>query len=107
MRVFLILLLMILPARASEFGIASWYNDTRTASGERFDPRAATCAHRTLPFGTWLLVTDIETGRSTRCRVNDRGPFSPHRIVDVTRRGADELNIRIQGLARVRVDIVQ
>lgn len=104
----LIIALTITPACASEFGIASWYNDTQTASGEAFNPRGATCAHRTpLPFGTWLRVTDIETGRSTKCRVNDRGPFKPNRIVDVTQAGADELGIRVRGLARVRVDIVQ
>ena len=88
-------------------GVASFYSyDTQTASGEKFDPREMTCAHRTLPFGTRLRVTDTETGQAVTVRVNDRGPYVEGRIIDLTTAGAEVLGIIGRGLAKVRLDVV-
>ena len=90
-------------------GLASVYSNRlsgrRTASGERYRPKLLTCAHRSLPFGTVLVVEDISTGKTVRCRVNDRGPNVDGRIVDLSRQAARELGIVARGLARVRVSI--
>jgi len=98
------------PTRAAdspEEGQASYYADRfegrRTASGERYDGRLFTCAHRTHPFGAVLAVTDVATGRSVRVRVNDRGPWTKGRIVDLSRAAALSLGIVERGLAHVRV----
>ena len=89
-------------------GIASFYSyDTQTASGERFDPHEMTAAHRTLPFGTRLRVTDTETGQSVTVRVNDRGPYVEGRIIDLTTAGAEALGITGRGLAKVKLDVVE
>jgi peptidoglycan lytic transglycosylase len=89
-------------------GIASFYRDqSRTASGEQASPGELTAAHRTLPFGTRVRVTDVDTGRSVTVRVNDRGPFVPGRVVDVSHSAAESLGITERGLARVRLDVVQ
>ncbi len=89
-------------------GWASFYGRRfqghRTASGERYDMRALTCAHRTAPFGTRLRVTDLATGRSVVVTVNDRGPFVRGRIVDVSLAAARALGIVERGVARVRVE---
>jgi rare lipoprotein A len=91
-------------------GLASYYgryhHGKRTASGERFDMRAMTCAHRTLPFGTRLRVTDLESGRSVVVRVNDRGPFARGRVVDLSEAAAKALGILERGVARVRLEQV-
>lgn len=88
-------------------GIASYYwQDQMTASGERFDKRAMTAAHPTLPFGTLVSVTNLGNGKSTVVRINDRGPFKPGRVIDVSEAAADVLGMRQQGLAPVRIDIV-
>ena len=90
-------------------GLASVYSNRlsgrRTASGERYRSKLLTCAHRSLPFGTILIVEDISTGKTVRCRVNDRGPHVDGRIVDLSRQAARELGIVARGLARVRVSI--
>ena len=92
---------------AAWHGLATFYtDDTETASGERFDSRQLTAAHRTLPFGTRVRVTNVTNGRSVTVRVNDRGPFIPGRIVDVTSAGAEALGMVGQGVAEVRLDIV-
>ena len=89
-------------------GIASFYSeDTQTASGEKFDATQLTAAHPTLPFGTKLRVTDVKSGRSVTVRVNDRGPYVPGRIVDVSHSAAAELGIVGKGIANVRLDVVQ
>lgn len=89
-------------------GMASFYSeDTETASGEKFDPHQLTAAHPTLPFGTRLRVTDVNTGRSVTVRVNDRGPYVPGRIVDVSYSAAAELGMLGKGIANVRLDVVQ
>jgi len=92
------------PAR--NYGVASFYDDTETANGEKFDPEALTAAHRSLPFGTMLKVTNLETGRSVTVRINDRGPFKPGRVVDLSPSAAEKLGMVDQGLAKVRLDVV-
>lgn len=88
-------------------GIASFYwQDQMTANGERFDPRAMTAAHRTLPFNTMLRVTRIDSGRSVVVRVNDRGPFKPSRVIDLSKAAAMALGFEQQGLTRVRIDVL-
>jgi rare lipoprotein A len=98
------------PAPASSVlasGMASYYGDVhagnRTASGERFNPDEMTAAHRSLPFGTKLRVTDPSTGRSVIVRVNDRGPFHKGRILDLSEAAARELGIVRRGRALVEV----
>ena len=88
-------------------GVASFYSDTETASGEKFDKNELTAAHRTLPFGTRLRVTDVDTGRSVTVRVNDRGPFVRGRVVDVSASAAETLGIKGKGVAKVKVDVVE
>ena len=94
------------PARA-EAGRASWYALTsKTASGERCDPNAMTAAHRSLPFGTVVVIENLENARSVTVRVNDRGPFVRGRIIDVTRAVATQLGFIKDGLAPVRLTVV-
>jgi rare lipoprotein A len=89
-------------------GLASFYgSDQQTASGERFNPRAMTAAHRTLPFGTKVRVTNVRSGRSVTVRINDRGPFVHGRVIDVSQAAAEELGIVGRGIAKVKLDVVQ
>lgn len=87
-------------------GIASLYWEPQpTASGERFNPKAMTCAHKTAPFGTRFKVT--YKGRSAVCRVNDRGPYIKGRIIDLTPAVGAGIGLgRRQGLARVEIQVV-
>ena len=99
---------MTTGAQGQSHGLASFYRDqTRTASGERASPGELTAAHRTLPFGTRVRVTDVDTGRSVTVRVNDRGPFVPGRVVDISYSAAETLGITDRGVAKVRLDVVQ
>jgi len=88
-------------------GLASFYGKEhqgkRTASGEAFDAYAMTAAHRSLPFGTRLKVTNLDNGRSVVVRVNDRGPFVSNRIVDLSLAAARALGAAEDGVARVRL----
>ena len=94
--------------QVASHGIASFYTEgTQTASGERFDTHELTAAHRSLPFGTRLRVTNVATGRSVTVRVNDRGPFVPGRIVDVSSSAAETLGISGRGVAKVKLDVVE
>ena len=89
-------------------GVASFYSEEQeTANGETFDPNKLTAAHPTLPFGTRLRVTNVSTGRSVTVRVNDRGPFIPGRIVDISYSAAQTLGIVDRGIAKVKLDVVQ
>ncbi|MDH2381474.1 septal ring lytic transglycosylase RlpA family protein [Bradyrhizobium sp. CER78] len=89
-------------------GVASFYSDEQeTASGEKFNAHELTAAHPTLPFGTKLRVTDVKTGRSVTVRVNDRGPYVPGRILDVSYSAAQSLGMIGKGVANVRLDVVQ
>lgn len=93
---------------SSETGEASYYGDRhhgkKTASGERFNQRALTAAHRTLPFGTQVRVTNLNNERSVVVRINDRGPFVRGRIIDVSRAAAERLDMLRSGVAPVRIE---
>ncbi|TWC07027.1 rare lipoprotein A [Bradyrhizobium macuxiense] len=95
-------------SKVASQGVASFYSDEQeTASGEKFNAHELTAAHPTLPFGTKLRVTDVKTGRSVTVRVNDRGPYVPGRIVDVSYSAAQSLGMIGKGVANVRLDVVQ
>jgi rare lipoprotein A len=98
------------PAPYVEVGNASWYghahDGARTANGERFNMNAMTAAHRTLPFGTIVRVTNLDNQRSVRVRINDRGPHVGNRILDLSAAAARSLGIAEQGVARVRIEVV-
>jgi len=93
--------------QASSHGVASFYSDTETASGEKFDKNELTAAHPSLPFGTKLRVTDVSSGRFVTVRVNDRGPFVPGRVVDISPSAAEALGMVDKGVANVRLDVVR
>jgi rare lipoprotein A len=92
-----------------QVGTASHYGRGRagrlTASGERFNPNAMTCAHRTLPLGSVVKVTDIATGKHVSVKVNDRGPYIRGRILDLSDRAARELGVGGRGLLHVSVEV--
>jgi peptidoglycan lytic transglycosylase len=89
-------------------GLASFYTEgQKTANGETFNAHELTAAHPTLPFGTKLRVTNVTTGRSVMVRVNDRGPYVPGRVVDVSYAAADQLGMVKGGVAKVKLDVVQ
>jgi rare lipoprotein A len=92
-------------------GYASWYGPEsgyRTANGERFRPDGISAAHTTLPLPTYIEVTALDSGRRILVRVNDRGPFAGgSRIIDLSRGAAEQLGIRAQGVAPVRVRVVE
>lgn len=94
----------------AETGIASWYGPgfqrRRTANGEVFDMNELSAAHQTLPLPSMVRVTNMENGRSLLLRVNDRGPFSQGRVIDVSRRAAQLLGFYRKGTARVKVVIL-
>ncbi len=94
-----------------QVGIASWYgpgfHGKRTSSGEIYDMNALTAAHKTLPLGTIVKVVDLETGRSVIVRINDRGPFIPGRIIDLSYAAAQELGMIEKGTARVGLKILR
>lgn len=95
---------------AKTTGMASYYGSqfagNLTANGERFDPKKMTAAHRTLPFGTRVLVTNLKNGRHVTVRINDRGPFVDSRIIDLSRGAAKRLNMLHEGTAKVRLQIL-
>ena len=93
-----------LPASA-QTGIASWYKMGKvTASGERFNPQGLTAAHRHLPFGTRVKVTNLRNGRKVVVRINDRGPFVRGRIIDLAQGAAIRIGLTRTGTARVRIE---
>ncbi|HEY5706612.1 MAG TPA: septal ring lytic transglycosylase RlpA family protein [Terrimicrobiaceae bacterium] len=94
------------PVRV-QTGIASWYRDHRTASGERFNINALAAAHRSLPFGSKVRVVDLTTENSVIVRINDRGPYIKGRIIDLTVGAARTLGIYHRGIARVRVEVLK
>jgi rare lipoprotein A len=99
------------PARAkkSQLGKASWYGrlfqSHKTASGEPYDMNQFTAAHRTLPLGSWVKVTDLKTDRSVVVRINDRGPVARSRIIDLSYGAAKMLSMN--GVDRVRLEVLQ
>jgi len=96
---------------AVEFGLASWYGARfqhhLTASGVLFDDRKLTAAHRTLPLGTQVEVTNLKNGRSVTLRVTDRGPWIRGRLIDVSLAAAERLGFTHRGLAHVRVAVIR
>jgi rare lipoprotein A len=91
-----------------ETGLASWYgpkfHGRRTASGEVFNQEKFTAAHRTLPWGSRVRVTNLDNGKSVDVRINDRGPFGKGRIIDLSRAAAKALDIVIRGITTVRIE---
>ncbi|MBK1720951.1 septal ring lytic transglycosylase RlpA family protein [Thiocystis violacea] len=91
-------------------GMASYYHDSlhgrKTASGKRYNRNGLTAAHKTLPLGSKVKVTDTKTGRSIVVKVNDRGPFVKGRIIDLSRQAARELGIVKRGVAKVEVKVL-
>jgi len=91
-------------ATADQVGHASWYALTsQTASGERMNPSALTAAHRSLPFGTKVLVENLSNGRSVVVRINDRGPFVGGRVIDLSKAAAAQIGMIGAGTAKVRI----
>src|SRR5260370_3844235 len=100
------------PARvgAIETGVASWYgvpyHGRRAASGEIYDMEQLTAAHRSLPFETWVEVTNLSNGRSIGVRINDRGPFVHGRIIDLSHAAARDIGMLGPGTARVQLRVI-
>lgn len=113
--VILLSLLAVLPVFSNqvlkEKATVSYYADKfhgrKTASGETFNMNALTCAHKTLPFGTILRVTNLANGKSVQVRVNDRGPFVENREADLSKAAAIKLDMIKSGTAQVKIEIVQ
>jgi len=99
------------PERATQTGRIAYYGKKfagrRTASGERFDPEAMTMAHRALPFGTRVRVTNLENGKSVIVRVNDRGPSTQGRIGDVSQAAAEQLEMTRAGVVDARLEVLR
>jgi rare lipoprotein A len=93
-----------------QIGRASWYgkqfHGRSTASGEPYDMFQFTAAHRQLPLGTWVKVTNLRNGRAITVRVNDRGPYVGNRIIDLSYGAAQMLDLRARGTEKVRIDVV-
>jgi rare lipoprotein A len=98
-------------ARYDQVGIASWYGEPfhgrRTSSGEIYDMHKLTAAHLTLPFGTIVLVTDLETGKSVVVTINDCGPYVEGRIIDLSFAAAQQLGMVHKGLAKVGLKVLK
>lgn len=94
-----------------EEGLASWYgpgyHGKRAADGSRFNQRRLTAAHRVLPFGTVVRVTNLENGRSVKVRITDRGPFVEGRIIDLSKKAAKKLKMKERGVVRVRIEVLE
>ncbi|MGI9533837.1 MAG: septal ring lytic transglycosylase RlpA family protein [Thermodesulfobacteriota bacterium] len=94
----------------TQTGLASWYGDkehkNKTASGERFSRYAYTAAHKTLPFGTVVRVTNLENGRDVVVKINDRGPFIRGRIIDLSYASAGSIDLVRTGTAKVKVEVI-
>ena len=92
----------------AEVGMASWYGaelqDSATASGEPFNPQAMTAAHPSLPFGTIVRVTSVETGQTVKVKVNDRGPFAQGRVIDLSVSAAEKIGLTQDSEAKVRIE---
>ena len=98
------LMVTVSAAMADQVGSASWYALTsKTASGERMNPNALTAAHRSLPFGSKVLVENLRNGRSVVVRINDRGPVTGGRILDLSKAAAAQIGMINSGTAKVRM----
>nr|WP_314741748.1 septal ring lytic transglycosylase RlpA family protein [uncultured Haemophilus sp.] len=98
------------PRQHFQSGVASYYadkfNGRRTANGERFDNGAMTAAHRSLPFGTLIEVTNMRNGKKVVVRVNDRGPYNHARVLDLSKNAARQLGMHNTGIAQVKVAVL-
>jgi len=98
------------PSLRIQYGLASWYgrerHGRRTASGEIFDSNQLVAAHRTAPFGTYALVTNLANGRTVQVRINDRGPAVAGRVVDLSYAAARQLDMVHVGVTRVKVEFL-
>ena len=98
------------PPTIGEAGLASWYGTKhqgkRTASGEVFDQKKFTAAHRSLPWGSIVKLTNLANGKSVEVRINDRGPFGKGRIIDVSRAAASVLGMVESGVAQVQLELL-
>lgn len=93
--------------RKVQSGVASFYrHGSRTANGERFDPSGMTAAHRTLPFGSRVRVVNERTGRSVIVRINDRGPFTGGRVIDLAQGAAQRIGMIASGVAPVSIYVI-
>lgn len=110
LRAFIILTLLGTMPALAENGVASWYgpgfNGRRTADGSRFNQNRRTLASRTLPLGAWVRIENLRNHRVSVARVNDRGPYVRHRIADVSRRVAIDLEMKKRGVDRVRITMI-
>jgi rare lipoprotein A len=101
----------VASAKGFRRGVASWYgpgfHGRRTANGERFNQHALTAAHRSLPFGTQVKVTNLNNGRSVVVRINDRGPFSKGRIIDLSKGAAKAIGVFNSGVAPVAIEVLK
>lgn len=92
-------------------GVASWYggkfHGRKTANGERYDMNKLTAAHKSLPFGTRVKVTNRKNGRSVIVRINDRGPYAGKRVIDLSRKAAEAVGMIRSGIAPVTVEVLQ
>jgi len=99
------------PAGWTQTGLASWYGETfqgrQTASGEVFDYRKLTAAHRTLPFGTYVEVTSLDNGKRVVVKINDRGPFVRGRIIDLSKAAAEKIDMIREGVVKVRIRVLR
>ena len=96
---------------SSTVGLASWYgpgfHGRQSASGERFNQNAMTAAHRSLPFGTRVRVTNLNNGRQVVVRINDRGPYSGRRVIDLSAGAADQIGLTHAGVGQVRIEVLR
>ena len=99
------------PAGKAQAGMASFYHDSfngrRTASGTRYNKGALSAAHKTLPLGTQVRVTDSRSGRSVVVRINDRGPYARGRVIDLSRAAASEIGLVAKGVSRVTLEVLR
>ena len=107
----IILLLFISLSSFAKEGVASYYHDKhhglKTASGQIYDKNKMTCAHKTLPFGTKLKVTNLSNNKTITVIVNDRGPFIKGRVIDLSKAAADTLGFINKGIQKVEYEIVK
>ena len=111
-----LLLLMVVDAQArvspghTQDGVASYYHDRfhgrKTASGAAYNKNALSAAHKSLPLGTEVRVTDARSGKSVIVKINDRGPYAKGRVIDLSRAAAREIGLTKKGLAKVKVEVL-
>lgn len=108
---FLVFMYGCAGSKFTEEGKASYYSNKlagrKMANGEKYNPKKLTAAHKTLPFGTRIKVTNLETKKSVKVKITDRGPYSAGRILDLSYSAADKLNIVKAGVAPVKLKVLK